>query len=247
MARSRHSQKTLLKILVHSKTHTDGKTKNGLGKFVMIGSAFSGNIQLFDAVCEAGQCWQGNDGLWYYEASHSSDSTRITNKVIGTIDFGKISDKAFSAELMRLLEELHNGNEWDSKVKDMPNKFANMNADDNDYMLLQQAFDSVSRITLAIRKMSSELLSQGFGTVAEDAGRRGIEILKSLVKPSQTLESLMVKDRRSVLKSQVKAALTDLAGPYRDVLTMYEQILRVYAVNGGKVAKKDKIVEIKDD
>ena len=59
---------------------------------------------------------------------------------------------------------------------------ANVPADDQDFKLLQESFDSVSRVTLSIKRASQSLIACGGGVASgsSDMARRGVKLCQDL-------------------------------------------------------------------
>ncbi len=115
-------------------------------------------------------------------------------------------------------------------------------ADDNDLLLVQESFDSVTRITLAIRKMRSELLSNASaGPTVRGMAKRGIDILRGLTEPSQKVAMLLIADRQNLTHDEVMTTLKCTASSYKRVLEFDQELAATYKRFGGKVTKRDQM------
>ena len=117
-------------------------------------------------------------------------------------------------------------------------------ATDHQMQLLQESFDSVTRMTMAIKKMATEIMGNlsdkalGGGN-AKQMAKRGLQMLKDLVAPTQTIEELLVTERSEVDGATVEEALEAARGPYKAVLDFYSDLRTIYQSHGGKMKKKE--------
>jgi hypothetical protein len=71
-------------------------------------------------------------------------------------------------------------------------------ATDQQYTDLQDAFDSVSRLTLATKRLGAEIVAAVGGKRSADTASRGITLCKGLVGPIAAIENLLMSDRKDL-------------------------------------------------
>ena len=110
-------------------------------------------------------------------------------------------------------------------------------ASEQDREQLQDAFDSVTRITLAIKKIAVSINQNANGDAAREMAKRGLNILKDLADPSQCIENLMIQDKGAVTKQDVCDALASARTPYKATLDYYKELCTIYTNQGYKLDK----------
>ena len=152
----------------------------------MIGQLFAGDENLFSKAEAAKEVWQDGQGLWRSKQFVEEED----DSHIKTIRGSTIWDAKSSEELMALLGNLEEAQELVSKPQTwlLPDtgepKFKMPRAGIQDesataaeYMLLQESFDGVSRVTNAIRRCSHDM-NQFDGYSARDMAERGVALCK---------------------------------------------------------------------
>jgi hypothetical protein len=71
-------------------------------------------------------------------------------------------------------------------------------ATDQQYSDLQDAFDSVSRLTLATKRLGAEIVAAVGGKRSAETASRGIALCKGLVVPTASVENLLMSDRKDL-------------------------------------------------
>ena len=46
-------------------TEREVEKSKGLGENTMIGTHYAGNVELYNAAVDSGECYEGDDGKWY--------------------------------------------------------------------------------------------------------------------------------------------------------------------------------------
>ena len=78
-------------------------------------------------------------------------------------------------------------------------------------------------------------------TNAEMMAKRGVQLCKDVVPSQERVEEILM-GRTTVSKESVQKTLQDAAGPYRNLVTFYNELLAVYqlhakASSSGSAAK----------
>ena len=67
--------------------------------------------------------------------------------------------------------------------------------------MVQEAFDGVTRVTSAIKKVARELVTAGMTTTSSDLARRGLQLCKNVVESQDVIEAMMFKSPLSSTKA----------------------------------------------
>ena len=103
---------------------------------------------------------------------------------------------------------------------------------------VQEAFDAMTRLTLAVRRLTKDLLQNHPG----DEGclllrDRGIRLCKGLVDPTDELEELLTKTVDVVDVNSIKSALRSSASKFVPLEAYYIELEAVYRAKMGKKPK----------
>ena len=232
---------TVSRVSQFSLQETAGFTNTGMGKYVMIGSLFAGHRELFDAAHEAGEIWEDDDGLWYHHAKTKGKQAH-KNELVDVARNWSVEDESKLGECFKILqlEMCEEKGAWLDKIDcfagpsgsagssdSHQQALADTNgmATDEDYLLLQLSFDSVTRVTAALRNISMQVRSLPSTQVLGELVNKAVNLCKEVV-PSQTaIEELLLSDRSLVTKKTAKAALAESAQPYRNLLTFHNELV----------------------
>ena len=231
---------TIAAVLEKTNRDVDRNQKCGMSKNVMIGKIFAGNKQLFAEALAEDEVWEEN-GKWYHDEHHVAKSKEIVGSTIGTKTSDVPTDKFNSA--MAALMDMQPSVDEDWMRKKTLRMIDNLSATDNDFLVLQESFDSVTRVTCAIRAVAVALGQCGGMTKNADMmAKRGVQLCKDVVPSQERVEEILIKGRTTISKESVQKTLQDAAGPYRNLVTFYNELLAVYqlhakASSSGSVAK----------
>ena len=237
---------TIAAVLEKTNRDVDRNQKCGMSKNVMIGKIFAGNKQLFAEALAEDEVWEEN-GKWYHDEHHVAKSKEIVGSTIGTKTSDVSTDKFNSAMAALMDIQPSMDEDWmrSSTIsgKKTPRMIDNLSATDNDFLVLQESFDSVTRVTCAIRAVAVALGQCGGMTKnAEMMAKRGVQLCKDVVPSQERVEEILIKGRTTISKESVQKTLQDAAGPYRNLVTFYNELLAVYqlhakASSSGSAAK----------
>ena len=118
---------------------------------------FGGNRALFIEAQEKGQVYKKDDDLWYYDAHRQSTEDIKSQCARGSTEVEVESSKLLG--IMSGMMEAMGGvsSQWVQVVEKQPvSKRDNGKVTDNDYRVLQESFDSVTRVTSAICQVSCQ-------------------------------------------------------------------------------------------
>lgn len=237
---------TIAAVLEKTNRDVDRNQKFGMSKNVMIGKIFAGNKQLFAEALAEDEVWEEN-GKWYHDEHHVAKSKEIVGSTIGTKTSDVPTDK-FNSAMAALMDIQPSMDEDWMRSSTIPGKktpcmIDNLSATDNDFLVLQESFDSVTRVTCAIRAVAVALGQCGGMTKNADMmAKRGVQLCKDVVPSQERVEEILIKGRTTISKESVQKTLQDAAGPYRNLVTFYNELLAVYqlhakASSSGSAAK----------
>ena len=101
-------------------------------------------------------------------------------------------------------------------------------ANDNDMAMLQESFDSCTRVTTQIKKLATELLRQNRTTTSSELAQRGISLCKDIVEVQNKIEQYMLTPPEELLSSDVNEALEKAAPPYHNLICFYNELVAIY-------------------
>lgn len=190
---------------------------------------FSGNADLFREALESGEVQEGVDGKFYY-----GEFTKAHEEVKGsTIKGSKVSDvdeKDLNKVFMELIKDKPDiKEEWlRCSAKKIPKKLVDETASDNDMMVLQESYDSVTRVTSAIRKVAMELIKSGASSTSSELANKGVKLCKLIVPSQEAVEELLYTEKSRVSAVAVREALQAAAGPYKELIVYYNELVAVH-------------------
>ena len=238
-------------------TDSAAKGVTGLRKWTMIGTHYAGREDIFVKAEHAGEVkLNATDGLWYFRWSVRSKTVDNKEHVTATSRLD-VSDPKIWVQLMDQFSsdlkavEHDDGGSWfnmqhakgiasaGSAVDALTNSAeADLAPNDADMRLLQEVFDAMTKITLAIKRMAQELLTWRSSDSA--IAREGLSRLKELVDPTLSVETLLVTPRADMTKGVVSQACDGAKEPYRKILDFYKQLVAIYELQVQKIARKDR-------
>ena len=226
---------TIAAVLEKTNRDVDRNQKCGMSKNVMIGKIFAGNKELFAEALAEDEVWEEN-GKWYHDEHHVAKSKEIVGSTIGTKTSDVSTDKFNSAMAALMDIQPSMDEDWmrSSTIsgKKTPRMIDNLSATDNDFLVLQESFDSVTRVTSAIRAVAVALgKGGGMTTNAEMMAKRGVQLCKDVVPSQERVEEILMKSKTTISKESVQKTLRDAAGPYRNLVTFYNELLAEYQLH----------------
>ena len=249
---------TAAKIFEMKTDEKKGAKQCGMAKPVLIGKIFGGNRELFQEAVDDGSAWQEGDGKWYYEESYRSKEASSAKKIQCTQELEVNSQKDLLGCLSGFLEEVDMNPEWKNYVPltdgsgssggpsmagsstDMPAQKlkAEQPADEQDMKILQECFDSVTRITTRIRGVALELIRAGKTTTASELAKRGIEACKNINSPLMEIEKLMVEGALGAIKhGEVMEALAGCTEPHKTLVEYHNELVAIHNQQSGAKGK----------
>jgi len=103
--------------------------------------------------------------------------------------------------------------------------------------LLQEAFDATTRLTLAVRRVSIELMQKAGDSLATMRAR-GVALCKALVEPSEEMETLLAKTAAEVNPDTVRSVLLKTTKHFTPLQQFYDELVAIYKVHFGKKPKQ---------
>lgn len=198
----------------------------------MIGKVFSGSRELFNAAIADHEVEQGSDGLFYYatkskrkelihsEGAHASRLHNVAN------------EEQLRGLLAGFATEIEDNPDWcdfgTQSISKRAKPALDSTASQHDHQMLQESFDAVTRVTTQIRKVGHDLLNLRGGQGGAELARRGLALCRSIVEPQAKVEELMLREREQVTSMDVKTALQECAGPYRELIEFYNELVALH-------------------
>ena len=224
---------TIAAVLEKTNRDVDRNQKCGMSKNVMIGKIFAGNKQLFAEALAEDEVWEEN-GKWYHDEHHVAKSREIVGSTIGTKTSNVPTDKFNSAMAALMDIQPSMDEDWmrSSTISGKKTPCMIDSATDNDFLVLQESFDSVTRVTCAVRAVAVALGQCGGMTKnAEMMAKRGVQLCKDVVPSQERVEEILIKGRTAISKESVQKTLQDAAGPYRNLVTFYNELLAEFRLH----------------
>ncbi|CAK0794770.1 unnamed protein product [Prorocentrum cordatum] len=210
------------------------ETAHGLGWWSLVGTKFGGSESLAQKALDAGEVYQAEDTGLYYQKSHTIERTRVQEKGYkGEEDTGGLlSSDEFVQALCDQEEQLTAeplGDWFKQCQKGVPKKIAGAQADDGDFTVMQESFDAVSRVTLALRRLGTKMMAAGGNSeTTKLMSGRAISLCKAVAGPSEAIESLLVAQgeaKRNISKADVAEALKAMSVPYKQMVELFNEIV----------------------
>lgn len=224
---------TIAAVLEKTNRDVDRNQKCGMSKNVMIGKIFAGNKQLFAEALAEDEVWEEN-GKWYHDEHHVAKSREIVGSTIGTKTSNVPTDKFNSAMAALMDIQPSMDEDWmrSSTISGKKTPCMIDSATENDFLMLQESFDSVTRVTCAIRAVAVALGQCGGMTKnAEMMAKRGVQLCKDVIPSQERVEEILIKGRTAISKESVQKTLQDAAGPYRNLVTFYNELLAEFRLH----------------
>ncbi len=120
-----------------------------------VAKVFAGNVGLFDSDVAAGEVYVGGNGKYYYdETANSHDEIRASGTKVEQV-YDVAPEELKSVFAMMIANKPDPGEQWLALANEIvpPHQKMNDPATDQDMAVLQESFDSVTRVTSAIRKV----------------------------------------------------------------------------------------------
>lgn len=230
---------TVEQVIHKESRHTDRQSRIGMSETVFIGKVFNGHRELFDEAVAKGDVWQVG-GKWYYSEEEERVDDIDSNFLKGNqiMDIEPTAFKSAMCQLMDLQPKMEL--EWrqvggtDPSV--MNKRGGKAMATDEDLMILQESFDSVTRVTSAIRAVAMAMRGGGFTSNSTAMAQRGIQLCREVVPSQNDVEQMLMQERTKITAEDVRTCLRNAAEPYRNLVTFYNELLAIYKLRNSSTA-----------
>ena len=91
----------------------------------------------------------------------------------------------------------------------------------------QEAWDSVTRVTMAIKSIAVTMLRQGKTTAQSELAKQGLNLCQEIVPASMNIEELLYKEKASLKQATVLEAVARIEDPYKALLKYYNDLVKV--------------------
>ncbi|CAK0896209.1 unnamed protein product [Prorocentrum cordatum] len=221
---------------ITSRTVSKGKEDAvvGMSKNCMIGTVFAGSKQLFQEAINDNEIYENpEDGLWYSRTKKISVKDVTSHAVRGTKTQEAADDSTFRSALADMMEVGCSVKEnWLQALKGPRGKPSLKNQDNKpdatDFEILQESFDSVTQVTSAMKRVAVELCKTNSNAAGSDMARRGVQLCRDVVPSQDEIERLLMAGPDSTTKKEVAAALQAAAGPYRQLIEYYNELVAIH-------------------
>jgi len=117
---------------------------------------------------------------------------------------------------------------WVAEMKALKDHHKGAMADENDMKVLQESFDSVTRVTTQIKRVACELMRVGKTTACSDLAQKGISKCNAIHIPQGIVEKMLMTPMSQLTSNAVKDALHKCACPYKDLIAYYNELIALY-------------------
>ena len=240
---------TIERVMSRESRAIDTTAQIGYEELVCIGKVFGGNRGLFEEAKQKGQVYE-NNGKWYYDAHRHADEERKYNKASGLL-VSEIDGSKFLQAMSAIMEQFDESkhSKWidDVEKKSTASSSAQPSgkANDNDYRILQESFDSVTRVTNAIRQVAMAMTKDAPSSTASSMALRGVQLCKEVIPSQDRVEALLMSIRDNVSGDDIRTALAAAAVPYRALVGFYNELLVLYKHNVSQAAVGTPVLKMK--
>jgi hypothetical protein len=187
---------------------------------------------------ERGDFWRDQDGLFY----RRSNKRRRTQTFSEEKDLSNVSlvdgpdtylslaaDLKSEALSWTHLGASHTCPTLGSSSSSSSSSQSSKSVDPNVMRALQDSFDAVTRLTLAVKRTGQELMSAAAITATgEHMVAEGIKLCKGLVAPTQTLEDLLLKPKERISHMDAMNALQAAAKPFEQLEAFNKELIALH-------------------
>jgi hypothetical protein len=206
-----------------------------LPKTVFLAKIFHGDRQLFNESAEAGEVWEEN-GKWYYDEdvklrrqdTSSGFVSKKHHEANNVLEFNTVIAKIMDVEVAKNDKWL-SYNPRKVATKAGQNKAITSGlATDHDFVVLQESFDSVTRVTSGIKTIAMQLMRINPESGANELASKGVRLCKEVVSSSEAVENLLMSDRSAVTTEVVKKCLREAARPYKALVEFHNELVTLH-------------------
>ena len=135
------------------------------------------------------------------------------------------------AILDNMFEEIKAKPQWAREMVTAAPSLANDKADDADFAQLQECHDSVTRLTLAIKRLAPEVVKIGkdAGSFVGEQAAKAWPLLRELTEPANEVEECLFQIPSRLLKSRAMRAVDRTKEPYNNLVEYYKSMASTYS------------------
>ena len=175
---------------VNRETSSGTKNKDehaalGMEELFLLHTKFHGNKQALEECIINDVLMRGSDGLLYWKTKAQKKAKIEKDEVKGKVKFDPKSAKEMLQIMNNVTKEMNN---VDYDMDEVFQKFAKLQKkplavlayepSDADMAMLQEAFDSVTRVTTAIKQLGRSMIANGRRNLNFDVVNRGVQIAR---------------------------------------------------------------------
>ena len=219
-------------MLRDEKEQVDQQSLIGYHLNTFIGTMYGGREDLFEKAKAAGECEYNEDTDKWYTTGHKIETTHKRSRINdGETNYDADTSEAFGSMMLELMDQMGDSGmrTWFKTSKACPKGAQNKRiqngatATDEDMSNLQECFDSVTRVTIGIKRAASELMKAGGSN--QDLVQKGLKLCKEVV-PSQTVvEEMIMKSKDEISADEAFNALKASHQPYKNLLDFYNELI----------------------
>jgi hypothetical protein len=196
-----------------------------------VAKVFAGNVGLFENALAHGEVYLGANGKYYYDETHNTHD-EIRSSTTKAEELLEVAPGDIASVFAMMIANKPDPKEkWLSIASEHiapPSDKYNDPATDHDMAILQESFDSVTRVTSAIRKVGMEIIKTGASSTSSELATKGLGLCKAIVASQEIVEELLFCQRCDVTASQVRNALMSAAKPYKELIVYYNELVAVH-------------------
>ena len=219
---------------------TSSGTKNkdeqaalGMEELFLLHTKFQGNKAALEECIRNDVLMKGEDGLLYWKTKAQKKAKIEKDEVKGKVKFDPKSAKEMLQIMNNVTKEM---NSVDYDMDEVFQKFARLQKkpqavlayepSDADMAMLQEAFDSVTRVTTAIKQLGRSMIANGRRNFYGEVVKRGVQLCAEIVPASSSIEQLMFQPKCELDKAEVIAAVAEIEVPYKNLLKFYNDLVK---------------------
>ena len=213
-------------------TNRDQQQEEGMSRSLMLYTIFHGNKANMLACENDGGILEGADGQMYTKKTLKVKRWDDSESVKGTITFlpSTIADMSLvMCEMVQALPDVEQTKNFTRANGSLAlcGLTSNKPPTDIDMLMLQDSFDSITKVTTSIKQVARVIFSSGKATATSDIAKRGFELCKQIVPASEDMEKMMFMERQNLERGSVCDAVANAEAPYLELLKYYNELVNI--------------------
>ncbi|CAK0895028.1 unnamed protein product, partial [Prorocentrum cordatum] len=233
-------QRALTRVNTREHVKKDSDIATSLKKNIMIATVFNGSRAAFEEAKDDGDVWTDpeDDTRYQYDQKIKKNTDTRSEKKTATVVLNPKDKKEFMGAIANMMEDMERPEWMNFEVKNKKERKAIKDdcADDTDMMLLQNANDSFTSVTLDLQRMAPQVCRITTNEVIRRIAQESLDLLKKAAGPSEKIQKLLMTDPNSVRKLEAEDALIAAGKIYEQLAELHTQLRAI--VNNDKKKQK---------